>query len=146
MALAALYIAISPSLVMAPGYMDIKPEVISAPVVQSQVSISRGTPEPVMERRVMRVTAYTANDEGMDGLGITASGERVQEGRTIAADPSIPFGTEVYIPSLGGSYIVEDRGGAIRGDRLDLYIEDLGHALEFGVQELEVWIREEKNV
>ena len=89
----------------------------------------------------MRVTAYTSHDEGMDGLGITASGERVQEGRTIAADPGIPFGTEVYIPSLGGTYIVEDRGGSIRGDRLDLYIEDLDRALEFGVQELEVWIK-----
>ncbi|BAE83992.1 hypothetical protein DSY2203 [Desulfitobacterium hafniense Y51] len=104
---------------------------------------SRGAPEPHIERRVMRVTAYTNNDPGMDGRGITASGERTQEGRTIAAPSDIPFGTQIYIPARGTTYIVTDRGGAIVGDRLDLYMESRAEALHFGVQELEVWIREE---
>lgn len=89
----------------------------------------------------MKVTAYTSHDKGMDGKGITASGERVQEGRTIAGDPEIPFGSQIYIPALGKTYTVTDRGGAIRGDRLDVYMEDRRQALEFGVRELEVWIR-----
>ena len=88
----------------------------------------------------MRVTAYTAHDKGMNGKGITANGEHVQEGRTIATDPSIPFGTQMYIPALGKTYTVTDRGGAIHGDRLDLYMERRKDALEFGVQEMEVWI------
>lgn len=89
----------------------------------------------------MLVTAYTAHDKGMDGRGITASGERVQEGRTIATDPSIPFGTDIYIPALGKYYTATDRGGAIRGNRLDLYMEKREDALKFGVQELEVFIK-----
>ncbi|MBC2723512.1 3D domain-containing protein [Desulfosporosinus sp.] len=88
----------------------------------------------------MIVTAYTANDKGMDGKGITASGEHVLEGRTIAADPSFPFGTLIYIPKLDNTYTVTDRGGAICGDKLDLYMENRRDAIEFGVWELEVRI------
>ena len=105
--------------------------------------ISRGEPAPTVERRVMRVTAYTKNDAGMNGRGITTSGVRVAEGQTIAADSSIPFGTEIYIPALGRTYTVTDRGGAIYSDRLDLYMEKRKDALRFGVQELEVFIRRE---
>jgi hypothetical protein len=43
--------------------------------------ISRGEPAERIERRVMAITAYTVNDEGMDGRGVTASGEMVEEGR-----------------------------------------------------------------
>ncbi|WP_242831021.1 3D domain-containing protein [Desulfosporosinus meridiei] len=88
----------------------------------------------------MIVTAYTANDRGRDGKGITASGEPVKEGWTIAADPSLPFGTKIYIPKLEHTYTVTDRGGAIRGNRLDLYMEKRSDAIEFGIWELEVWI------
>ena len=91
---------------------------------------------------MMRVTAYTAKDKGMNGLRITANGERVQEGRTIAADQSIPFGTQIFIPALGKTFVVTDRGGEIHGDRLDLYMEKRKDAMKFGVQELEVFIRE----
>lgn len=97
--------------------------------------------EPVEDRRVMQITAYTANDFSMNGLGITANGERVQEGRTIAADKSIPFGTEIFIPELDRTYTVSDRGGAISRGRLDLYMDSRADAMEFGVQELEVIIR-----
>jgi 3D (Asp-Asp-Asp) domain-containing protein len=88
----------------------------------------------------MTVTAYTAHDAGMDGRGITASGEKVQEGRTIAADKGIPFGTQIYIPALDHTYAVTDRGGAIKGNRLDLYMESRKDALRFGVQELKVLV------
>lgn len=104
--------------------------------------MSRGDPEPKIERRVMKITAYTSRDKGMNGKGITSNGERVQEDRTIAADASIPFGTEIYIPALGKTFVVTDRGGAINGNRLDMYMERREDALEFGVQNLEVFIRE----
>ena len=98
-------------------------------------------PEVVGDRRVMRITAYTSHDRGMNGRGITASGERVQEGRTIAADENIPFGTEIHISALDRTYTVTDRGGAISRGRLDLYMESRKDALAFGVQELEVVIQ-----
>ena len=103
--------------------------------------VSRGEPVQRIERRVMKITAYTARDKGMNGKGITANGEKVIEGRTIAADSSIPFGTEIYIPELGKTFVVTDRGGAIYGDRLDLFMESRKDALRFGVQDLGVLIK-----
>lgn len=60
--------------------------------------------------------------------GITASGARVQAGVTIAADPSIPFGTELVID--GHTYIVQDRGGAIKGNHVDIYCDTHEEALQ----------------
>ncbi|GAB2550561.1 LysM peptidoglycan-binding domain-containing protein [Gracilibacillus alcaliphilus] len=93
------------------------------------------------------VTAYTAGPEstgkepGDPAYGITASGEVVEEGRTIACPQSLPFGTKIHIPNLDETYVCEDRGSAITNGYLDIYIEDLNKALEFGVQELQakVW-------
>lgn len=90
----------------------------------------------------MRVSAYTARDFSMNGRGVTANGEHVQEGVTIAAPKSIPFGTRIYIPALNHEYVVEDRGGAIKRDKLDLYMDSREKALEFGVKWLVVYIVE----
>ena len=74
---------------------------------------------------------------------ITASGTRATEGRTIAADISVfPFGTHLRIN--GVDYIVEDCGGGIHGDRLDIYFESHADALRFGVQTVTVEVFEEK--
>lgn len=105
------------------------------------VQVSRSEPVERVERRVMRVTAYTKNDAGMDGRGITNNGEHVQQGRTIAAPDNIPYDTQIYIPSLGKTFTVVDRGEAIYGNRLDLYFDSRKDALAFGVKWLEVWIK-----
>lgn len=52
--------------------------------------------------------------------GRTAMGTMATEGRTIAMDKRFAFGTKVYIEGLG-IRIVEDRGGAIKGSRIDVY-------------------------
>ena len=71
--------------------------------------------------------------------GITATGTKATEGRTIAVDPNkIPYGTEVVID--GKTYIAEDCGGAIKGNRIDLYFDSHQSALEWGRQEKEVII------
>lgn len=69
--------------------------------------------------------------------GITASGTHVTAGRTIAAPPEIPFGTKISIN--GHIYTVEDRGGAIKGKRIDIYFNTHEEALQWGVQYLEVF-------
>lgn len=104
--------------------------------------VSRGAEIPQAVKRVMTVTAYTSKDKGMNGKGITASGDRVQEGVTIAAPSWVPIGARIYIPALGKMFVVQDRGGAIKGNRLDLYMENRKEALKFGVQVLEVEIWE----
>lgn len=76
-------------------------------------------------------------------VGITASGTRARPG-TLAADTSIfPFGTVMYVPGYGYG-IVEDRGGAIQGHRLDLFYRRHDDALKWGRQtkRVQVWFVE----
>ena len=71
--------------------------------------------------------------------GITKSGTKATEGRTIAVDPNIiPLGTTVYLNNT--PYIAEDTGSAIKGNKIDLFINDHQRAKVFGVQEMEVKI------
>jgi len=74
-------------------------------------------------------------------IGITASGTRVRPG-TIAADTRhYPFGTIMYVPGYGYG-VVEDRGGAIKGQKIDLYFRTHQHALNWGRQrvQVKVWL------
>lgn len=71
--------------------------------------------------------------------GITASGVKAIEGVTVATDNSIPFGTKIYIDSVG-ERIVQDRGGAIKGNKIDLYFDSHERALEWGRQTKQVTI------
>lgn len=61
--------------------------------------------------------------------GITASGTKATAGRTIAADTNrFPFGTQLMIN--GVIYTVEDTGGAIKQDKLDVYYNTHSEALK----------------
>lgn len=52
---------------------------------------------------------------------------------------SMPFGTKIYIDGVG-ERIVQDRGGAIKGNKIDLYFDSHEKALEFGRQTRKVTI------
>ena len=71
--------------------------------------------------------------------GITATGTPVIEGQTIAVDASvIPYGTQVIIN--GHVFTAEDCGGAIKGNRIDIYVNDHNKALELGVDHADVYL------
>jgi len=75
-------------------------------------------------------------------VGITATGMRAGHG-TIAADTSrYPFGTIMYIEGYGYGR-VEDRGGAIKGEHIDLYFRSHKQAREWGRQRkaVKVWMK-----
>lgn len=72
--------------------------------------------------------------------GITATGAPVVEGRTIAVDPSvIPYGTQIIIG--GHIFTAEDCGGAIKGNRIDVYVNSHQRALELGVNYADVYLK-----
>jgi|GEM_PF-1358440 3D (Asp-Asp-Asp) domain-containing protein len=84
----------------------------------------------------VNVSAYTAAaDECGKDDGVTASGLKVTEKRTIACPPNFPFGTKIRINGVG-EYRCEDRGGAIKGNRIDIYVETKKEAFTFGRQHL----------
>lgn len=63
--------------------------------------------------------------------GITASGTKATAGRTVAMSSKYSFGTKVEIKGMG-TYVVEDRGGAIKGNKIDIYFDSHQEALNFG--------------
>lgn len=93
-------------------------------------------------KQVYDITAYCACKRCCGkSNGITASGVKAIEGITIAADTKVlPFGTKVIID--GNTYIVQDRGGAIKGNRIDIYFDTHEKALQYGRQTKEVIILE----
>lgn len=78
----------------------------------------------------------------MDITSGTASMAKPTIGRTIAADPSIPFGTVIRIN--GKKYVVEDRGGAIKGNVIDILCESEQRAEQLGTYNTEIFIYDEK--
>jgi 3D (Asp-Asp-Asp) domain-containing protein len=118
------------------------------------------------EHRIMEVTAYTAGYEstqkqyGEEGYGeVAMSGSKyadfetvmVEEGVTVAAGKNIPFNTKIYIPYFkehkvpgyeDGIFMVQDRGGAIGPNNIDVYMPTVEEALDFGRNKLDVYIME----
>lgn len=76
--------------------------------------------------------ASTGKNEDHPQYGITASGAKVSEGRTIAVDPDvIPLGWWVYIDGIGFRR-AEDTGGAIKGNKIDVYFDSEAYTKKFG--------------
>ena len=72
--------------------------------------------------------------------GITATGTVATAGRTIASDPSVlPYGTEVVIN--GNTYTVEDCGGGVNGNHIDIFFDSHSAALSYGRRSVEVFVR-----
>lgn len=85
---------------------------------------------------IINASAYTAAaDECGKSDGITASGIKVEEKRTLACPPAFPFGTKIAIEGMG-EYRCEDRGGAIKGNKIDIYMETKSEAFVFGRRNL----------
>lgn len=112
--------------------------------------IALNDPDPITESEIerislgeFRITAYCPCEkccgEWADGLTYTET--VATEGRTIAVDPEvIPLGSIVELNGL--EYVAEDIGGAIKGDRIDLYFNSHQDALEWGVQYLDIFLVE----
>ncbi|MCM1989888.1 3D domain-containing protein [Oceanirhabdus seepicola] len=100
----------------------------------------------------VRATAYTAdvNSQGVPDdpyLGATAVGTRAKRNpngmSTIAVDPRvIPLGTKVYVEGYGLA-IAEDVGGAIKGNKIDVYVHKYSDTLNWGVRHVNVYILED---
>ena len=86
-------------------------------------------------------TAYTANCEG--GSGVTYTGVDLRanpESKVIAVDPTvIPLGTKVYVEGYGYA-TAADIGGAIKGNKIDVFIPSQSEAEDWGMKTVKVKI------
>ncbi|MHC6180221.1 3D domain-containing protein [Clostridium sp. JNZ X4-2] len=113
--------------------------VAAASTTGSNQTLSRGGSGTVSSSRVlsMQATAYT-------GDGITASGSPTKRDpnsySTIAVDPRvIPIGTRVYVEGYGYA-IAADIGGAIKGNRIDLFVPSQSEAQSWGIRSVNVYV------
>ncbi len=103
---------------------------------------------PTVRTIEMEVTAYCPCKKccGPKAQGLTASGKRVShnDGQFVAADKRYKFGTKLLIPGYASGKSVEvlDRGGAIKGNKLDVYFPSHTEALKWGRQKLTVTVIE----
>ena len=103
---------------------------------------------PTLKTIEMEVTAYCPCTKccGPKAQGLTASGKRVSHnnGQFVAADRKFRFGTKLLIPGYADNQPVEvlDRGGAIKGNKLDVYFASHAEAKKWGRQTLTVTIVE----
>ena len=87
--------------------------------------------------QVYKITAYCSCAKCCGkATGRTAMGPKATAGRTVAASGKFAFGTKLNIN--GHVYTVEDRGGAINGNKIDIYVNSHAEALAWGVRYLPV--------
>jgi 3D (Asp-Asp-Asp) domain-containing protein len=107
----------------------------------------RSTPASEQWQTVkMRVTAYCPCPKccGSYSDGITACNHRIRQGDVfVAADSEYPFGTEMVIAGYNNGRAVKvlDRGGVIKGNRLDVFFNSHKEALKWGVRHIDVKVR-----
>ncbi|GEM_PF-2990938 len=97
----------------------------------------------------MRVTAYSPDEQSCAGSadGITSSIHNVFTNgmRLVAADSRVlPLGSIISVPGYDQGRVVPvlDRGGAIKGRRLDVLYATHEQALKWGVKDLEITVWE----
>jgi uncharacterized protein YabE (DUF348 family) len=106
---------------------------------------SRGQVTRFVRALKMTATAYdaafesTGKNPGHPQYGITYSGLRVRHG-IVAVDPKvIPLGTWLYVEGYGEA-IAADKGGAIKGNRIDLYYESSKDVARYGKRTVKVYV------
>ena len=120
---------------------QVSPVVIEPEVEATEEEVSRGSVERDLVSLGMFKISYYCKCELCTGKsdGITATCTIVEEGRTIAVDPDvIPLGSQVFIDDI--LYTAEDTGGAIQGNRIDIYVDSHAYALQMGRHQAEVFI------
>lgn len=136
---------------------EINEEIIKNPVDEI---VEKGTCEYIATARgtlkakkayIMKATAYDLSYASCGktpdnpNYGITYTGTRASAG-TVAVDPKvIKLGSKLYIESLDGSEDygfarAEDIGSAVKGNKIDLFIEDHKNAMAFGVKKVKVYV------
>ncbi|MDD4569060.1 MAG: ubiquitin-like domain-containing protein [Tepidanaerobacteraceae bacterium] len=108
-----------------------KPQIVLTGTVQ--LASRGGVDFSYTERRRMLATAYTHTGNR------TATGTTARVG-VVAVDPKvIPLGTRVYVDGYGFAR-AEDTGGAIKGDKIDLFMDTGEETKLFGRRWVTVYI------
>ena len=114
-------------------------------VTSRSSALTRTTPSTTananVNGQIYKITAYCPCAKCCGkATGRTAMGTKATAGRTIAASGKFAFGTKLNIN--GHTYTVEDRGGAIQGNKIDIFVNSHAEALAWGIRYLPVSVAE----
>lgn len=105
-------------------------------------SVAASAPaEPAGRTLIVSATAYTASCTGCSGITATGINLKANPGlKVIAVDPNvIPLGSKVYVEGYGYA-VAGDTGGAIKGNKIDLFMAKQSSAIAFGRQQVKVTV------
>lgn len=123
----------------------------SNPAQTSTTSLAKKVEGITPTVKTLNASAYTASTcgkaPGSSGYGRTSSGAMASSWYTVAAGSGYKLGTVIYIPYFankpnGGWFVVQDRGGAISNNRVDIYMNTYNECISFGRRNLECYIYE----
>ena len=105
------------------------------------ITTSQGTYE-IVDVITMEASAYCPCEIccGIYASGYTADGSKATAMHTVATSDDYAVGTLMYIPYFDNVFEVEDRGGAIQDNRIDIYYDTHEEALIFGRHTITVYI------
>lgn len=129
-----LVLLLTPKTATAGDITNFRTATRQAPVTLHSDKVTTRVSSPIAEI-YMEISAYTPSVQECDGNPlITASGQRVRVGGIAADLRVLPFGSIVIIPNYNGGKpcTVIDSGGAIRGNKLDVFMWKTHEAIHFG--------------
>ncbi|MBT2641838.1 LysM peptidoglycan-binding domain-containing protein [Bacillus sp. ISL-41] len=114
---------------------------VAAPAAQVTAQPAAAKPAAATNQITVEATAYTANCTGCSGITKTGVNLKANpNAKVIAVDPTvIPLGSKVYVEGYGYA-TAEDIGGAIKGNRIDVFIPTQSGALQWGRKQVKVTI------
>lgn len=119
--------------------VETKTETKSTTTTTTKSTTSVAAPANATKSIKVSATAYTASCEGCSG--VTATGVDLKanpNAKVIAVDPSvIPLGSKVYVEGYGYA-TAADTGGAIKGNKIDVFVPSQQGALNWGVKTVNV--------
>jgi len=121
----------------------IKDTVDKVVAVGTQVAVSQASRGEATSGKELTVTAtaYTASCTGCSG--VTATGINLKNNpdlKVIAVDPNvIPLGTKVYVEGYGYA-VAGDTGGAIKGNKIDVFFPNKSQAYNWGRKTVKIRI------
>ncbi|MBT2707098.1 LysM peptidoglycan-binding domain-containing protein [Pseudomonas sp. ISL-84] len=111
---------------------------ISSAAAKTSTAVKASKPKATQKTRAykeitVKATAYTASCKGCSGITYTGINlKKNPNAKVISVDPKvIPLGSKVYVPGYGEA-IAGDKGSAVKGNKIDVFIPNKQKALQWG--------------
>jgi 3D (Asp-Asp-Asp) domain-containing protein len=113
----------------------------SKPKTKAKTTTTSKTKNKVVKTLTVNASAFTANCKGCSGITYTGINlKKNPNAKVISVDPTvIPLGSKVYVEGYGYA-VAADKGSAIKGKRIDVFMNSYNKAIQWGRKTVKVQI------